>query len=118
MALVDVKEYYSKMLAQYMEVKNDLVDFEKGLKDGYITEDQLSAAKEDVENIKNNLDRLTYIMFLFNLPKRKTKKVKYKCKNEDLLTYFNRVNADKDAVIDENVNLLADLRNEIKKMSR
>ena len=32
MAVKDVKEYYYKMFAQYLEMKNDLADFEEALK--------------------------------------------------------------------------------------
>ena len=58
MAVKDVKEYYYKMLAQYLEMKADLADFEQALKDGFITEDQVVEAKEelaipeDIETIK------------------------------------------------------------------
>ena len=64
MALRDVKEYYFKMLSQYLEMKADLADFEQALKDGFITEDQLQAAFEEVNKVQQNYERLSYIMYL------------------------------------------------------
>ena len=110
MALKDVKSYYYKMLSQYIESKNDLADFEAALKTGYITEDQLTEAKDDVEQMKNNVDRLAYILYLFELPNRKDKKVLAKKRNENLEEYFSRVEADESAVMDENLSLLTHLR--------
>ena len=76
MALRDVKNYYFKMLAQYMEMKSDLADFEQALKDGFITEEQLQTAFEEVNKVQQNYERLSYIIYLFNLPNRKSKRKK------------------------------------------
>jgi len=116
MALVDVKQYYYTMLNQYIESKNDLADFEKALKDGHITEDQLEDIKYDVEQLKINVDRLQYIMYLFSLPNRKEKKKRFKDKNQKLEAYFNNIHADTKSLVDENEDVLAHLRAEIKKL--
>lgn len=116
MALKDVKSYYYKMLSQYIESKNDLADFEAALKTGYITEDQLIEAKDDVEQMKNNVDRLAYILYLFELPNRKDKKVLAKKRNENLEEYFSRVEADESAVMDENLSLLTHLRETLRSL--
>lgn len=116
MALKDVKSYYYKMLSQYIESKNDLADFEAALKTGYITEDQLTEAKDDVEQMKNNVDRLAYILYLFELPNRKDKKVLAKKRNENLEEYFSRVEADESAVMDENLSLLTHLRETLRSL--
>lgn len=116
MALIYVKEYYVKMLNQYIETKEDLKDFEQALKDGYITEEKLQDAIEDVERIKENLDRLGYIMFLLELPKRKKKKDRYleNGSNKLLLNYFKKTHSDAESVEAENINLLTHLRRELK----
>lgn len=116
--LGDVKTYYYKVLSQYLEVKDDLKDFEQALKDGYITEDKLQSEIEDVERIKENVDRIAYILYLFNLPRRKEKRVKYKKANESLEEYFKRVKADKEAVIDENIDLMTDLRKSLEELKK
>lgn len=117
MALSDVKEYYVKTLSQYTEVKENLADFEQALKDGYITEDKLESEIEDVARIKENVDRLAYILYLFNLPKRKDKKKKYKQANESLEEYFKELKADSQSVIDENVDLITTIRESLKRLT-
>jgi predicted RNA-binding protein associated with RNAse of E/G family len=62
MAIRDVKDYYFKMVAQYLEMKADLADFEQALKDGFITEDQMQAAFDEVDKVQQNYERLSYIM--------------------------------------------------------
>lgn len=115
MALIDVKEYYYKMLEQYLEMKDDLADFEQAVKDGHITEDQLVLVKEDFAAVEQNYQRLTYIMYLFELPKRKRKKIKFKKNKSNSLieTYMRANHADTAAVIDENTSMIAHLRAEL-----
>ena len=116
MALIDVKEYYYTMLNQYLEAKNDLKDFESALQDGYITEDRLVGVQEEVEKLKSNLDRIQYIMYLFELPKRKGKKAKFIAANEELEKYFTEHKVNLKSITDENTSTLTGLRAEIKKL--
>ena len=48
MAAKDVKNYYYTMMSQYLEEKQNLADFEEALKNGHITEEQMSEAMEVV----------------------------------------------------------------------
>lgn len=118
MALKDVKEYYYNMLSQYLESKEDLIDFETALKDGHITEDQLIDLKEDVGRLKENLDRVQYILFLFNLPNRKDKKKKYKINNSALIKYFKELKVDTESINIENDDIIAHIRAEINKLKK
>jgi len=117
MALIDVKEYYLKMFQQYVELKNDMADFEQAFKDGHITEDKLVAVQDDLAQVKINCDRLAYIMFLIEAPRRKAKKEKYKKANSDLVKAFEELHADEQSVIDENTSLLKHLRAELTKLT-
>lgn len=119
MALIDVKEYYYKMLNQYMEMKADLADFEQAVRDGHITEDQLATVKEDFTAVEQNYNRLTYIMYLFELPKTKKKKLKYKKNksNQQLDTYMKFTKSDVESVMDENTSMIAHLRAELKELT-
>lgn len=116
MAVNDVKDYYYKMLAQYLEMKADLVDFEQALKDGFITEDQMQTAIEEVNALQVNYDRLTYIMYLLELPKRDSKKIKYNKANKKLLAAFKNKKADINAVELENKSALDNFRKELKRL--
>ena len=116
MAIKDVKVYFYNMLGQYLEMKEDLKDFDQALQDGHITEDKLEEVYKDVQDLQNNYDRLTFIMYLLELPARKTKKEKFKKSNLVMEKYFADKNADMDSVIKENESLLTHLRNELKKL--
>lgn len=116
MAIKEVKQYYYAMQAQYLEMKADLADFEQGLQDGYITEDQLEAAKEEINLLENNYDRLSYILYLLEIPNKNSKKAKHKKTSQQLLTYFDKRNATEEAVKAENKSALDTLRAELKKL--
>ena len=98
MAVIDVKKYYYKMLAQYLEMKQDLADFEEALEGGFITEEQVMAAKEEVNRLEENYQRLTYIMYLLELPKRSSRREKFEKSNERFMTKFKQVGADIDSM--------------------
>lgn len=118
MALRDVKEYYFKMLGQYFEMKADLADFEQALKDGFITEDQMQAAIEDVDKVKQNYERLSYIMYLLNLPNRKSKQEKYIKMNKKLIAEFEARQADTKSVELENRDALKAFREEMERLQK
>lgn len=113
MATIDVKKYYYKMLAQYLEMKNDLADFEQALEDGFITEEQVLAAKEEVSRLEENYHRLTYIVYLLELPKRNSKRKKFEKSNEKFMTRFKQLGADIDTIVDENTSCLMHFRAEL-----
>ena len=117
MAIKDVKVYFYNMLGQYLEMKEDLKDFDQALKDGHITEDKLIDVTKDVEDLQANYHRISYILYLLELPKRKDKKTKYKKSNLVMEKYFADNNADMNAVIKENESILTHLRAELKKLS-
>ena len=116
MAARDVKEYYFKLIAQKAELEADLADFEEALKNGFITEEQMQAAKDELIPYQINLDRLTYIMYLLELPNRKTKKAKFAKQNKKILDELEKRNADEQSVIAENKSALDGFRKEVKEL--
>lgn len=116
MAARDVKEYYFKLIAQKAELEADLADFEEALKNGFITEEQMQAAKDELIPYQINLDRLTYIMYLLELPNRKTKKAKFAKQNKKILDELEKRNADEQSVISENKSALGAFRKEVKEL--
>lgn len=116
MAVKDVKEYYFKLIAQKAELEADLADFEEALKNGFITEEQMQAAKDELVPYQINLDRLTYIMYLLELPNRKTKKTKFAKQNKKILDELGKRNADEQSVIAENKSALDAFRKEVKEL--
>ena len=116
MAVKDVKEYYFKLIAQKAELEADLADFEEALKNGFITEEQMQAAKDELIPYQINLDRLTYIMYLLELPNRKAKKAKFANQNKKILSELEKRKADEQSVIYENKSALDAFRKEVKEL--
>ena len=116
MAAKDVKEYYYKLIAQKAELEADLADFEEALKNGFITEEQMQAAKDELIPYQINLDRLTYIVYLLELPNRKAKKAKFANQNKKILNELEKRNADEQSVISENKSALDAFRKEVKEL--
>ena len=116
MAARDVKEYYFKLIAQKAELEADLADFEEALKNGFITEEQMQAAKDELIPYQINLDRLTYIVYLLELPNRKAKKAKFANQNKKILNELEKRNADEQSVISENKSALDAFRKEVKEL--
>lgn len=106
MAIKDVRNYYYTMLSQYLEEKQNLVDFEEALKDGLITEEQMQEAMNTVNELETNYHRLTYIMYLFDMPNRKEKKVRYVSQNREVLKELEALGADINSIKKENTDAL------------
>ena len=116
MAVRDVKEYYFKLIAQKAELEADLADFEEALKNGFITEEQMQVAKDELIPYQINLDRLTYIVYLLELPNRKAKKAKFANQNKKILNELEKRKADEQSVISENKSALDAFRKEVKEL--
>lgn len=106
MAVQDVRNYFYTMLSQYIEEKQNLVDFEEALKEGHITQEQMQEAMENVANLETNYHRLVYIMYLLDMPKRKSKKGDYVRQYRTILEELQRLGADIDSIKEENSNAL------------
>ena len=106
MAVKDVKNYFYTMLIQYIEEKQNLADFEEALKEGLVTEDQMQEALEIVSALETNYYRLAYIMFLLDMPNRKSKKEAYVKQHKTILEELKRLGADIDSIKEENTDAL------------
>lgn len=106
MAVKDVRNYFYTMLCQYIEEKRNLADFEEALKEGYITQEQMQEAMENVASLEENYHRLVYIMYLLDMPNRKEKKAGYIKQYKTILEELKRLGADIDSIKEENSDAL------------
>ena len=116
MAVKDVRQYFYTMLAQYIEEKQNLVDFEDALKDGLITEEQMQEALENVASLEANYYRLAYIMYLLDMPNRKSKKTAYVKQYKTILEELSRLGADIDSIKAENSDALIHFKAALKSL--
>lgn len=118
MALSHVKQYLYTMQSQYLEMKQDLTDFQEAFKSGFITQEQLEAARQDVAHIENNYHRLLYIMHLFEIPAKSSKRAKFDKSNAAVIEALRQFKADDQYVISENDSVLDHLRAQLKRLSK
>lgn len=88
MSVKHVKKYYHQVEKMYFELLADLKEMEKDFKAGDCTEEELQKLLTPVENIKQNYERLAYVMYLLYQPNKDRKKSKYDKANKGLYGYF------------------------------
>ena len=118
MAIRDFNLYLANVQAQVLATKNDLADFEQGLKDGHVTEQQVEDLKAEYQRMDDNYQRLLYVGYLLELPKSKWRKKRFRRKNDDLEIYLDKANATEDKVIKENEVAMELIKNEIAKLKK
>jgi hypothetical protein len=118
MAIKDVRQYFYTMLAQYLEEKQNLADFEQALKDGLITEEQMQEAMATVESLETNYYRLAYIMYLLDMPNRDSKKIGYVRQHKKILEELVRLGADIDSIKQENADALVHFKAALKSLEK
>lgn len=116
MAIRDFNLYLANVQAQVLATKNDLADFEQGLKDGHVTEQQVEDLRAEYQRIDDNYQRLLYVGYLLELPKSKWRKKRFRRKHDDLEIYLDKANATEDKVIKENEVAMELIKNEIAKL--
>ena len=77
MALKQVKNYYKQVEKLYFELASELKEMEDDFKKGECTEEELQNLLIPVNNIKENYQRLAYIMFLFYQPNKEKRAKKH-----------------------------------------
>ncbi len=118
MAKKDVQQYFFTMLAQYLEEKQNLADFEEALKEGYITQEQMQEALDNVASLEINYHRLVYIMYLLEMPNRKSKKTDYVKQYAVILEELKKLGADIDSVKEENSDALIHFKAALKALKK
>ena len=114
MALKHVKKYFTQVATQYMKMGKMLEGFEKELAEGTVEESQLLTAREIIKPLKENYDRLAYIIYLFDLP-NDSKSRKNREKDQDRLKdYFTKTSSDMENIDYENENVLKNLKQFLK----
>ena len=110
MSVKHVKLYYKEICDQYSDLLQELKDFEKEAQEGLIEPERIDNIKETIQPLMNNYQRISYIMYLLNLPNKKEKAVKYKRQNNKLLNTLSKDNS-LEKTIEENSEVINKLKN-------
>lgn len=114
MAVRHVREYYKLMEQQYLDMLQNVKDFDELLKQGVVPEEVMQQAKSMLDAMKSNYDRLSYIMLLLNQPNRNKKEKNYKKSISNELDFLVSNNATQGSVFVENEDLLKNFKKLIK----
>ena len=89
MALKHVKKYYNDVSNLYFSFLNNIKEVDKEIKENKreFDSETYNQLLQTIEAIKTNYDRLNYILYLFNLPARKSKEDKLN-KNKNSKKYL------------------------------
>ena len=71
MAVKDVKKYYEEVENQYMEMRDELREFEKLAEENMFEPERIDAIKESIQPLMRNYEVLSYVMYLLNRSKHK-----------------------------------------------
>ncbi len=91
MAKKHVINYYRQVQDLYFEMLEDAKDFDKALKDGHVTQEQVEQSQMMLDRVKDNYERLSYIILLLNQPARKNKLKNHQRQNKKVYSYLDSV---------------------------
>lgn len=93
MSKKDVDIHYKKVCEQYLELRQNLRDFEQEARNGMFPPEKLEEIKANIRPIMDNYERWSYMMFLLNQPNKGKKKIKYNNQNKKLINQLNQSNS-------------------------
>lgn len=103
MAKSHVITYYLEVEYQYLEMLSILKELKELVAEGKVSIEAYEQEVANVQKLKENYERIAYIMFLLNKPKRKNKK-----ESLALLKWYEELKThSKEAILDENKDVLA-----------
>lgn len=85
MSKKDVEKYYNQITNDYKELVDSLKELEELAAQDIVNPDKVEDLRKAVEPLKNNYLRISYIMYLLNMPNRKEKKARYTKQQTKLL---------------------------------
>lgn len=101
MAVKHIKEYYEQVCEQYVQMNEELRDFQKEVENGLVEPERLDNLKKIIEPLKNNYMTLSWIMYLLNQPNRDSKERVYQKRNKKLIESLDK-NFNKESIMKQN----------------
>lgn len=112
-------DFYVEQQATYNDMLETVEDLEASYKSGNMDYERYSQLREslteDIEKIKEDYERLSYVMFLLNIPNRVKKEDRYKKENQVYFAYLDKYS--KQNAIDETKDILKEFKEKVKKFN-
>lgn len=111
MSKIDVNLYFLEIQNEYFEMLDNLKEFKELASEGKVSQEEYDQMLRQVDLVRSNYERIAYIIMLLNKP-RKKEKAEYDIYKK----WYNELQgASKQAVLDENADVLHDLKEFIKR---
>lgn len=78
MSVKHIKQEFNKICKDYHEMLEVLHDLEEAVSENVISEERFKELSAPIEVVKTNYLRWSYMMFLLDMPNKKSKQKKYK----------------------------------------
>lgn len=114
MAKSHVIQYFLEVENQYLEMLENLKEFQSMLNTNQISEDDYNEAKKEVEKLRTNYERIGYIIFLLNKPRKKSAKLT----KEEQSWYNILKTSSKEAIVKECNDALVTFKKVMKKVMK
>ena len=108
MARRDVLIYFKQVENQYLEMLEDVKDYDKDHANGELSDEKYNELMAQIDIVKVNYERIAYIVFLLNAPARDSKKDTYVRQNKKVSTGL--ANSSLDKILDENADALKKIK--------
>ena len=101
MAVKHIKEYYEQVCNQYIQMNEELRDFQKEVEEGLVEPERIENLKAIIEPLKNNYMTISWIMYLLNKPQRDSKEKSYERRNKKFIESIDK-KFNKDSILKQN----------------
>lgn len=113
MAKIDVYKYYTQCTQQMVDLQKSLNALQDSLGDKKMDKDKLEYLSNIIQLMRDNCDRLSYVVYLLNQPRFGIFRKRYDQVNSNLLKRLKEIKVTKEDIILENKNVLDDVNNYI-----
>lgn len=112
MAQRHIIDYYLQVQNDYLLMLDTYKEVQEAVKSGYLEQSRIDEVYKDISLIKDNYERLAYIIFLLNQPNKEIKHKRYIRQNKQYLDALE--SSSPTSIYKENTQCLAKIKDFIK----
>ena len=115
MARRHLVQYFVELESNYAQMLEDVNELEKSYKSGNMDYERYAQLRDvltpKIEPLKEEYERLSYVMFLLNIPNRVKKEDRYKKEYSTYFAYLDKFSKEK--IVDESSDFLAKFKKSV-----
>ena len=110
MALKDLRNYYDRVCQDYKEAIQEIREFEKECENNLVPIERVDQLKLTMAPLMRNYEQISYLMFLLNMPTKKSKQQKYNKANRKKIEAIVKEENRTDALLQTNRDVIDKLK--------